>query len=158
MLLLAPAPLVAGLAAILPRPAPSFRAARAAAARTPVAVLAQEGRSPVERAGAPGSPAAPGSPSPVAPGEEEARARQRARATRRAERDPRWEAVWEAVWADGLLGRLTPSQKRALLPWLPSGLPVCHTRLEPRPSRLRATTAHTPQPSSASRQVCCLHV
>ena len=155
MLLLAPAPLVAGLAAILPRPAPSFRAARAAAARTPVVVLAQEGRSPVERAGA---FAAPGSPSPVAPGEEEARARQRARATRRAERDPRWEAVWEATWSDGLLGRLTPSQKRALLPWLPSWLPVCHTRLEPRPSRLRATTAHTPQPSSASRQVCCLHV
>ena len=155
MLLLAPAPLVAGLAAILPRPAPSFRAARAAAARTPVAVLAQEGRSPVERAGA---FAAPGSPSPVAPGEKEARARQRARATRRAERDPRWEAVWEATWSDGLLGRLTTSQKRALLPWLPSWLPVCHTRLEPRPSRLRATTAHTPQPSSASRQVCCLHV
>ena len=108
MLLLAPTPLVAGLAA-LPRPVPTFHAAR-----MPAAVRAQEGRSPVERAGALGSPVAL----------REARARQRARATRRSERDPRWEALWGALWSDGLLGRLTASQKRALLPWLPSGLPA----------------------------------
>ena len=108
MLLLAPTPLVAGLAA-LPRPVPTFHAAR-----MPAAVRAQEGRSPVERAGALGSRVAL----------REARARQRARATRRSERDPRWEALWGALWSDGLLGRLTASQKRALLPWLPSGLPA----------------------------------
>ena len=138
-MLLAAAPLVAGLAA-LPRSVPTFRAAR-----VPVAVRAQEGRSPVEL-------------------------------SEGAERDPRLEAIWEALWSDGLLGRLISSQKRALLPRLPSWLPGArkhpsalllerHSTLYPRPSTALCTverTDFTPQvcgrASSATvrrRSVCC---